>query len=85
MAIYGRYLQMFTRTLKALRALVQKHPCDARTLLMECNGTMVVTGRGFSLSKRGHEFVSVRDTVRPSQVPLVLVVDIVKVAVISTG
>lgn len=79
------YLQMFTRTLKAL---VQKHSrdeCDARTLLMECKGTMVVTGGGFSLSKFGHEFVPVRDTVRPSQVPLVLVLDIVKVAAISTG
>jgi hypothetical protein len=60
------YLQMFTGTRKALMTLVQKHSCDARTLLMECKGTMVVTGGGFSLSKCGHEFVPVRDTVRPS-------------------
>lgn len=66
MAIYGSHLQMFARTPKALMTLVQKHPCDARTLLMEYNGTMVVIGRGFSLSKCGHEFVPVCDTVRPS-------------------
>lgn len=46
--------------------LVQKHLRDARKLLGECNGTKMVTGRGFSLSECGHEFVPVRDTVRPS-------------------
>lgn len=38
-----------------------------------------------SLSKGGHELISIHHALHPSQVLLVLVVDIVKTAVVSTG